>query len=227
MNCAVLLGVVARRAAAAACSRGRSASSVFHLHEAGRGRERQPRAPRGATRTVVDADVAVGVALEVARDVERVAAQRGRVVQRVVAVAGALAADDDARFPVRRRASTAPAPCRTSPTASRASWPVTSLTVKPSRCAVAERRARRRACPATAARTRSPRTSRAPALPNGAATLPVHFVSDGRALVTLTRPPSVLRPNSALCGPRTNSICSTSSSSMLDELALSCGTPSM
>ena len=50
--------------------------------------------------------------------------------------------------------------------------------------------------------------------------------SDGRALVTLITPPSVLRPNSALCGPRTNSTCPTSSRSMLDVLEFSCGTPS-
>jgi hypothetical protein len=56
---------------------------------------------------------------------------------------------------------------------------------------------------------------------------PVHLVEDGRVLVTLTSPPSVFRPNSALCGPRTNSTWLTSRSSMLEELELSCGTPSM
>jgi hypothetical protein len=52
-------------------------------------------------------------------------------------------------------------------------------------------------------------------------------LSDGLALVMLTRPPSALRPNSALCGPRTNSICWTPINSMLDEFAFNCGTPSM
>ena len=46
---------------------------------------------------------------------------------------------------------------------------------------------------------------------------PVHRVEDGRTLATFTTPPSVLRPNRALCGPRTNSSWVTSSSSMLDE----------
>src|SRR5688500_18856483 len=40
-------------------------------------------------------------------------------------------------------------------------------------------------------------------------------------------PPSVLRPNSVLCGPRTNSIWLTSSSSIFEELLFNCGTPSM
>ena len=71
-----------------------------------------------------------------------------------------------------------------------------------------------------------PRTSRAEALPNGATTVPVHPDSDGRALLTLMIPPSALRPYSGLCGPRTNSIWETSSSSMLEELTFSCGTPS-
>ena len=55
---------------------------------------------------------------------------------------------------------------------------------------------------------------------------PLRSATAGRSS-TLTRPPSVFRPNSALCGPRTNSICSMSSSSTFDELAFSCGTPSM
>ena len=71
-----------------------------------------------------------------------------------------------------------------------------------------------------------PRASHMPKLPNGTVTAPVHADIDGRAVVTLTMPPSVLRPNSGLCGPRTNSIWPTSSSSMFDELLLSCGTPS-
>src|SRR5437016_7024965 len=43
----------------------------------------------------------------------------------------------------------------------------------------------------------------------------------------LMTPPSALRPNRELCGPRTNSICEMSRNSMLDEFAFSCGTPSM
>ena len=66
-----------------------------------------------------------------------------------------------------------------------------------------------------------------PALPNGANAVPFHSDIEGRAVVTLTMPPSVLRPNSGLCGPRTNSIWLTSSSSMFDELLFNCGTPSM
>ena len=64
-------------------------------------------------------------------------------------------------------------------------------------------------------------------LPNGAENDPVQRDADGRAVAMLTRPPSVFRPNSALCGPRTNSICPISSSSRLDELVFNCGTPSM
>src|ERR1700741_640485 len=64
-------------------------------------------------------------------------------------------------------------------------------------------------------------------LPNGAARLPVQFSSDGRALVMLISPPMLLRPNRALWAPRTNSTCSMSASSRLDEFAFSCGTPSM
>ena len=56
---------------------------------------------------------------------------------------------------------------------------------------------------------------------------PVHFVKDGRALLMFTSPPSVFRPKSALCGPRTNSTWLTSRNSMLEEFVLSCGTPSM
>ena len=68
--------------------------------------------------------------------------------------------------------------------------------------------------------------SHAEKLPKGTDSCPVHLPELGRRLVTLMRPPSVLRPKSALCGPRTNSICSTSRSCTLDELELSCGTPS-
>ena len=70
------------------------------------------------------------------------------------------------------------------------------------------------------------RISFEPALANGAEKLPVHAESDGREDTMFTSPPRVLRPKSALCGPRTNSTCSTSSRSRLAVLALSCGTPS-
>jgi len=63
-------------------------------------------------------------------------------------------------------------------------------------------------------------------LPKGTATLPVQSVIDGRVLAILMTPPSALRPNSALCGPRMNSTCSTSTRSKLVVLALSWGTPS-
>src|SRR5687767_3520423 len=72
-----------------------------------------------------------------------------------------------------------------------------------------------------------PVTSYEPKLPIGTVTPPLQPLSDGRSVTTLTRPPSVLRPNSALCGPRTNSTRSTLSRPMLDVLVLSCGTPSM
>ncbi len=39
-----------------------------------------------------------------------------------------------------------------------------------------------------------PRTSRDDWLANGATTLPLHFESDGRVLVTLMMPPSAFRP---------------------------------
>jgi hypothetical protein len=42
------------------------------------------------------------------------------------------------------------------------------------------------------------RTSRAPLLPNGTINCPFQSPSEGRALATLTTPPSVFRPNSAL-----------------------------
>ena len=66
-----------------------------------------------------------------------------------------------------------------------------------------------------------------PKLPNGAIALPVQRSSDGRVLTMLTTPPSELRPYSALCGPRTNSIRSTSASSVLEVFAVNCGTPSI
>ena len=106
------------------------------------------------------------------------------------------------------------------------SLPVTSLTVNPSRLTCATEKPTASLSAITGPDT-PPRTVHAPWLPNGSVNAPVHPAIDGRLLVTLTRPPSVLRPNSALCGPRTNSIWSTSSSSMLDEFAFSCGTPSM
>jgi len=66
-----------------------------------------------------------------------------------------------------------------------------------------------------------------PKLPNGATSSPDQFWNDGRVLVMLMTPPSVLRPHSALSGPRTKSIWLMPTSSRLDEFALSCGTPSM
>jgi hypothetical protein len=81
--------------------------------------------------------------------------------------------------------------------------------------------------PATTGPDAEPRTSPLEKLPNGAITLPFHFFSDGLRLMMLITPPRAFRPNSALCGPRTNSTCSTSRNSMLDEFAFSCGTPSM
>jgi hypothetical protein len=103
--------------------------------------------------------------------------------------------------------------------------PVTALVVNPSRCAWAKETP-------TASRSASgpdaeARTSRDDSLPTGTNARPVHLVSEGRALLMLINPPRVLRPNSALCGPRTNSTWSTSRKSRLDELVLSCGTPSI
>ena len=72
-----------------------------------------------------------------------------------------------------------------------------------------------------------PRTSLVSKLPKGTRTLPDQVESEGRSLAMLMTPPSVLRPKSALCGPRTNSTCSTPLNSMFDEFAFSCGTPSM
>ena len=84
------------------------------------------------------------------------------------------------------------------------SLPVRSLTVYPSR---------RPYCSdtpipsvfATSGPETLPRTSRASLLANGTDRLPDQLDSDGLALVTLIKPPSALRPKSALCGPRTNS----------------------
>src|SRR5262245_16308690 len=106
------------------------------------------------------------------------------------------------------------------------SCPVTVLVVNPSRSAWLAANDTP-SLSATIGPEMLPRPSHDPKLPNGRNAVPVHFESDGLRLVTLTRPPSVLRPKSALCGPRTNSTCCTSSRSMLDELLLSCGTPSM
>src|SRR5262245_9220424 len=106
------------------------------------------------------------------------------------------------------------------------SLPVVSLTVKPSRSTCANDTPRL-TLSFTTGPDAPPRTAHEPWLPNGADSVPLHPESDGRAVEMLTRPPSVLRPNNALCGPRTNSIWFTSSSSMLEEFALSCGTPSM
>ena len=106
------------------------------------------------------------------------------------------------------------------------SWPVMSLTVNPSRLTWATEKPTASLSAITGPDT-PPRTVQAPWLANGSVSEPVQPRIDGRLLVTLTSPPRVLRPNSALCGPRTNSIWSTSSSSRLDEFAFSCGTPSM
>ncbi len=106
------------------------------------------------------------------------------------------------------------------------SWPVMSLTVNPSRLTWATEKPTASLSLMTGPDT-PPRTVQAPWLANGSVSEPVQPVIEGRLLVTFTRPPNVLRPNNALCGPRTNSIWSTSSSSMLEELAFSCGTPSM
>jgi hypothetical protein len=97
--------------------------------------------------------------------------------------------------------------------------PVTSLTVNPSRAWVPNATPTA-ACPDTGPDTVA-RIARSRWLPSGASMRLVHCVIDGRPLAMFTTPPSVLRPKSALSGPRTNSICSTSSSSMFDELAFS------
>jgi len=60
----------------------------------------------------------------------------------------------------------------------------------------------------------------------GTEKLPPHLDRDGRPLEMLIKPPRALRPKSALCGPRTNSIWLTSTRSKLDVLELNCGTPS-
>ena len=85
------------------------------------------------------------------------------------------------------------------------SFPVTSFTVNPSRFTCANDTPRLTLSPTTGPDA-APRTAHDPWLPNGTESVPVHFVSDGRLLVMFTSPPSVFRPKSALCGPRTNSI---------------------
>ena len=157
-------------------------------------------------------------------DVKRVAAQLSEVVQRVVAVARPFAADDEPRLPRRGRhpQHLGLAEVR-GPGVERVAGDVVD-----------------REAVALAMSVREPHRDRpghgagdggADVARPGAAERRGHLagpaVRDGRTLVTFTSPPSVFRPKSALCGPRTNSICSTSSSSMLDELELSCGTPSM
>src|SRR5688572_1479930 len=105
------------------------------------------------------------------------------------------------------------------------SLPVTVFSVNPSRlaCPSARLKAMREVSgPVTLARN-----SREEKLPSGTATAPCQSYSDGRTLLTLIRPPSVLRPKSPLWGPRTNSTCSMSRNSMFDVFVLSCGTPSM
>src|SRR5688572_25552115 len=80
--------------------------------------------------------------------------------------------------------------------------------------------------PSTTGPAMLPRISRDEKFANGTDRLPLHPDSDGLALVTLINPPTALRPNSALWGPRTNSTWPTSIRSMFDELVLSWGTPS-
>ena len=103
--------------------------------------------------------------------------------------------------------------------------PVTSFTVKPSRTRVPK--ARPSAALPLSGPDIAPRIPRSRWVPSGESMRLVHCVIDGRAVVMLIRPPSAFRPNSALCAPRTNSICSMSINSMFEELAFSCGTPSM
>ena len=79
--------------------------------------DRLTRAPSCAVEHRRAEDVAIGVPLEVARDVERIGAQAAEIAQRVVAVARALAGHDDPRLPDRATASTAAAPCRRTPIA--------------------------------------------------------------------------------------------------------------
>ncbi len=72
-------------------------------HHPRRRREIHPAAPP-ARRECRGQHVAVRLAFEVAGDRERISAQGREIAERVVAVAGALAGHDDARFPgVRRR----------------------------------------------------------------------------------------------------------------------------
>ncbi len=104
-------------------------------------------------------------------------------------------------------------------------FPVTSFTVKPSRARVPK--ARPMAAVPLSGPDIAPRIPRSRWVPSGESMRLVHCVMDGLALETLIRPPMAFRPKSALCAPRTNSICSTSISSMFAELAFSCGTPSM
>ena len=72
------------------------------LEEAGRRREIHARTGVGDLDGLRQ-DVAVGKPLEVARDVERVGADRRQVVEGVVAVAGTLAVEHRARLPARVR----------------------------------------------------------------------------------------------------------------------------
>jgi hypothetical protein len=85
------------------------------------------------------------------------------------------------------------------------SFPVMSLTVKPSRSICANDTPRLIVSWMTGPDT-PPRTPQAPWSPNGTDRVPDHADSDGRTLLTLMTPPNVFLPNSALCGPRTNSI---------------------
>src|SRR5438034_11397500 len=85
------------------------------------------------------------------------------------------------------------------------SCPVTSFTVNPSRFTCANETPRFSVSLMTGPDA-PPRTAHDPWVAKGADSVPTHRVADGRLLVMVTRPPSVLRPKSALCGPRTNSI---------------------
>src|ERR1044072_9142147 len=69
---------------------------------------------------------------------------------------------------------------------------VTPFSVKPSRCCRPP--AKLIAVVSLSGPDTLPRTSHKPLLPTGAVTAPVHLDIDGFADVTLTMPPSVLRP---------------------------------
>src|ERR1043165_1858629 len=78
------------------------------------------------------------------------------------------------------------------------SWPVSVFVVKPSRRPYDIEKPAPILPLATGTDTFA-RVSNNPSLPNGTATLPPHLDIDGFALVMLIKPPSALRPKSALC----------------------------